>query len=211
VRVAAAPAPVAATANPTITIPAGVVVGTVARVSSQPSNTNIANAYLGIPFASPPVRFAPPTPPRPFQTLQAQNLMPACLQQGAPNGGSELISSAFYDVLLDNPSVDSEDCLYLNVYAPRKASPTNLKAVFFWIHGGNLDTGGSSQTIYDGSSLAVNEDVVVVTINYRLNIFGFSNSPEIPLNQQNSGFLDQRFALQWVGWDRMTHDLRFNH
>ncbi|KAF1827590.1 alpha/beta-hydrolase [Dissoconium aciculare CBS 342.82] len=200
VRVAAAPAsaPVAAAANPTIIIPAGVVVGTVARVSSQPSNTNIANAYLGIPFASPPVRFAPPSPPRPFQTLQAQNLMPACLQQGAPKGGSELISNAFYDVLLDNPSVDSEDCLYLNVYAPRKASLTNLKAVLFWIHGGNLDTGGSSQTIYDGSSLAVNEDVVVVTINYRLNIFGFSNSPEIPLNQQNSGFLDQRFALQWV-------------
>jgi acetylcholinesterase/carboxylesterase 2 len=69
----------------------------------------------------------------------------------------------------------------------------------FWIYGGNLDTGGVSLPVFNGSSLAVNQDIIVVAANYRLSIFGFSNSPDIPFNQQNSGFLDQRFALKWVG------------
>jgi len=84
------------------------------------------------------------------------------------------------------------------VYAPQNASPSNLKPVLFWIFGGNLQFGSGSVDFYNGSSFAINEDVVVVTINYRTNIFGFSNSPEIPFGTQNSGFLDQRFALQWV-------------
>jgi carboxylesterase type B len=88
--------------------------------------------------------------------------------------------------------------LYLNVWTPQTASPTNLKPVFLWIHGGNLNTGGASLAYFDGSSLAVNGDIVVITFNYRLNMFGFSSSPEIPFNQQNSGYLDQRLALQWV-------------
>lgn len=68
----------------------------------------------------------------------------------------------------------------------------------FWLYGGNLEIGTGSLPYYNGSSLAVNEDVVVVTPNYRTNIFGFSSSPEIPYGQQNVGFLDQRLALQWV-------------
>ncbi|KAB8606240.1 hypothetical protein FH972_025870 [Carpinus fangiana] len=93
---------------------------------------------------------------------------------------------------------ESEDCLYLNVFAPRDASPTNKKPVLFWLFGGNLQFGTGSLTFYNGSSLAATQDIVVVTINYRTNIFGFSNSPEIPFGSQNSGFLDQRFALAWV-------------
>ncbi|KAK1907449.1 hypothetical protein P3342_005775 [Pyrenophora teres f. teres] len=72
------------------------------------------------------------------------------------------------------------------------------KAVMFWLYGGNLAFGSAGIAGYDGTSLAINEDVIVVTTNYRTNIFGFSNSPEIPFGSQNAGFLDQRFALQWV-------------
>lgn len=69
---------------------------------------------------------------------------------------------------------ESEDCLYLNVFAPQSASPTNTKAVLFWLFGGNNQFGGASLSYYNGSSLAVNEDVVVVVINYRTNS-GFRN------------------------------------
>ncbi|GME47549.1 hypothetical protein W97_08595 [Neofusicoccum parvum] len=68
----------------------------------------------------------------------------------------------------------------------------------FWIHGGDLQYGSGSNDDYDGSSLAANQDVVVVTINYRLNVYGFPGSPEIPIDARNLGFLDQRKALDWV-------------
>jgi acetylcholinesterase/carboxylesterase 2 len=183
--------------NPTVTIASGVIIGTATTVSNQPTVTGYANAYLGVPFASPPVRFAPPTPPQPYTTLQAQTLPPACLQEFFSGAVGERTRAYFNNPGLPPPA-ESEDCLYLNVFAPQDASPTNLKSVLFWIYGGNLAFGTASLAYYNGSSLAVNEDVVVVAINYRTNIFGFSNSPEIPVNSQNSGFLDQRFALQWV-------------
>lgn len=90
----------------------------------------------------------------------------------------------------------------------------------FWIFGGALQTGTASKALYDGSSFATYQDVIIVTINYRTNgkhqpaytnlpspqfdtnhsipVFGFSSSPELPLASQNAGFLDQRLALQWV-------------
>ncbi|GFF71280.1 hypothetical protein CNMCM6936_003972 [Aspergillus lentulus] len=68
----------------------------------------------------------------------------------------------------------------------------------FWIHGGDLISGSASQSLYTDSPLPITEDVVLVIPNYRLSMFGFSNSPEIPLGQQNSGFLDQRLALNWT-------------
>lgn len=62
---------------------------------------------------------------------------------------------------------ESEDCLYLNVYAP--ATPQKGKAVMYWIYGGDLEFGVAGQDVYDGSSFATNQDVVVVTVNYRTN------------------------------------------
>ncbi len=93
---------------------------------------------------------------------------------------------------------ESEDCLYLNVYAPASECPEEGRAVLFWIYGGNLQFGYAGLPAYDGSSFAANQDVIVVTTNYRTNVLGFSNSPQIPVGQQNSGFLDQRKALEWV-------------
>jgi acetylcholinesterase/carboxylesterase 2 len=158
-------------------------------------------AYLGIPYASPPVRFAPPTPPKPYQTLQADILPPACLQQALQSNGDsspDFFNKALLGGLFPTPANQSEDCLYLNIWTPLSASAQNLKPVFLWIHGGNLNTGGSSLGYFDGTDLANNGDIIVITFNYRLNMFGFSNSPEIPFNEQNSGYLDQRLALKWV-------------
>lgn len=93
---------------------------------------------------------------------------------------------------------ESEDCLYLNVFTPHTASRTHLKPVMVWIHGGNLEFGTAGLPTYDGGPLVESNDVIVVTFNYRLNIFGFPNSPELPVGAQNAGFLDQRLALQWV-------------
>lgn len=154
--------------DPTRTIASGVVVGTATRVTNQPSVTALANAFLGVPYASsPPLRFAPPTAPEPYQTLIAQTLPPACLQQFAAGDLGDRVKAWFNGP--GSPPVESEDCLYLNVFAPQDASPTNLKPVLFWLYGGNLQFGTASIASYNGSSLAVNEDVVVVVINYRTN------------------------------------------
>nr|POF23971.1 pyrethroid hydrolase ces2e [Quercus suber] len=192
-RCAASPASRAV--NPAVTISSGVVIGTATSVSNQPSVTDLAHAYLGIPFAqSPPLRFAPPSAPSAWSTpLIAQTLPPACLQRFV--AASE---KAFFNNPGLPPPAESEDCLYLNVFTPQNASSKDLKPVLFWLFGGNLEFGTASLAYYNGSSLAVNEDVIVVVPNYRTNFFGFSNSPQIPFGQQNSGFLDQRFALQWV-------------
>jgi acetylcholinesterase len=68
----------------------------------------------------------------------------------------------------------------------------------FWIYGGALHFGNAGIHFYDGSNFAAYEDVVVVSANYRTNVFGFPASPEIPLEKRNLGFLDQRLALDWV-------------
>lgn len=119
--------------------------------------------------------------------------------------------------LFNNPAPEeSEDCLYLNVYAPACPAPGNGRAVMFWIYGGGLQFGYASVPYYDGSYFAAYEDVIVVAPNYRTNgtrtptintqypaltrkpVFGFPSSPELPLQERNLGFLDQRLALDWV-------------
>lgn len=84
------------------------------------------------------------------------------------------------------PGKDGEDCLNLNVYAPAGAEPGS-KAVLFWIYGGSFKFGSGSLPMYDGANLAGNQDVVVVTANYRTNVFGFPGSPDLPIDQQNLG------------------------
>ena len=68
----------------------------------------------------------------------------------------------------------------------------------FWIYGGALQFGNAGQPAYDGSYLASFEDVIVVSFNYRTNVFGFPASPELALTNRNLGFYDQRLALSWV-------------
>jgi acetylcholinesterase len=96
-----------------------------------------------------------------------------------------------------NPE-ESEDCLYLNVYAPSTPTSGAGRAVLYWIYGGSLQFGTAGTFVYNGSFFAAYEDVIVVTVNYRTNVFGFANSPELPRTGQNLGFLDQRAGLDWV-------------
>jgi acetylcholinesterase len=67
------------------------------------------------------------------------------------------------------PPQESEDCLYLNVYAPSSPSPKGGRPVMFWIYGGSLNFGDAGQQVYNGSAFAAYEDVIIVTSNYRTN------------------------------------------
>lgn len=94
---------------------------------------------------------------------------------------------------------ESEDCLFLNIFAPRRGCGTakGNKAVMLWFYGGALST-GSIRSV-DGSSLAANQDVILVACNYRLGVFGFpGNVSGLPDDELNPGFRDQKMALRWI-------------
>ncbi|EME47118.1 hypothetical protein DOTSEDRAFT_145504 [Dothistroma septosporum NZE10] len=150
-----------------------------------------------MPFAqSPPERFSPPQKQGVGScNIDATAWKPACIQQFV----YPKIAQEFVEAVFNSPAPEeSEDCLYLNVYAPSSPAPEGGRAVMFWIYGGALQFGNAGQTYYDGSSFAAYEDVIVVTSNYRTNVFGFATSPELPIAEQNLGFLDQRAGLDWV-------------
>lgn len=89
----------------------------------------------------------------------------------------------------------SEDCLTINVW--NKASKDNiLVPVMLWVYGGAFVVGDASSTRYYGATLANTQDVAVVNVNYRVDLFGFPGAPG--LEQQDPGFLDQRMAVEWV-------------
>lgn len=143
---------------------------------------NTSRAFLGVPYAQPPIgnlRFKPP------QSLQyswgnysATLSPPSCWQSGKPTG---------YNY--------SEDCLYMNIYTPR-TSPSNSLfpslPVMVWIHGGRYWTGSTKE--YNGDMLSSLGNTIVVVIQYRLNIFGFQSFD----SNTNNGLLDQQMALRWV-------------
>lgn len=147
-------------------------------------------SYLGIPYAAPPVgelRWRPPQAPLTWtETLEATKAGSSCVQNAdlgafATPGGSE-------------------DCLYLNVYAPRSAVQSGNKLpVFVWIHGGSLWVGQGDD--YDPRKLVLDGKAIVVTLNYRLGMFGFFSHPAIDAEGHgfaNYGQMDQSFSLDWV-------------
>ncbi|KAF7514001.1 hypothetical protein GJ744_006615 [Endocarpon pusillum] len=182
---------------PTVTLASGVLVGT---TTSLPSATAVVNKFLGVPFAdSPPERFSPPQDPRPWsQPLSVLAVKPACIQQWPAAQEARDLLQRLWNNPGGPPPAESEDCLYLNVFAPSTAPPPGGRAIMFWLFGGSLQWGQASNLWYDGSVLAAYQDVIVVAPNYRTNVFGFSNSPQLPLASRNAGFLDQRQALAWV-------------
>lgn len=144
------------------------------------------NAYLGIPYAAPPVaalRWAKPRLPQSWGGVRkADKVPPHCTQSifGFDRG--------------------QEDCLYLNVWTPT-LHPEKPLPVMVWIHGGGFILGHSYETT-PGQRLANKENVIVVSINYRLGAFGFMAHPELSRenlgSSGNYGMYDQLFALQWV-------------
>jgi carboxylesterase type B len=152
--------------RPSATIDTGPLIGT----STQPPGAyRTVNQFLGIPFAQPPLgnlRFSPPKEVPPWKDgYEATSQPNACMQYMSKSGLSVQMSKDLYG--LPPPTLESEDCLYLNVYTPSDGSPG--KAVLFWIYGGSGTSGAASQTLYDGTSFAANQDIIVVVPNYRVN------------------------------------------
>ncbi|KAJ5305979.1 hypothetical protein N7508_004994 [Penicillium antarcticum] len=154
--------------------------------------------YLGIPYASPPtgdLRFAPPVAFASEDTIEASSDCPANTGSTPTDypGYTPQAIKILKSFRQELGTFQSEDCLYLNVWT--RTTVSESKPVLLWIHGGRFTNGGANNPYYDGQSLADEHDVIVVTINYRLNIFGFSGAPNLP---QNVALLDQRMAVEWV-------------
>ncbi len=152
-------------------------------------------AFLGVPFAKPPVgdlRWKPPVKPIKWKGVRK-----------ATEFGSRCMQGAIYsDMIFRDPGI-SEDCLYLNVWTPAKLGKGKDKLpVMVWIYGGGFAAGATSEPRQDGTNLA-KEGVVVVSMNYRLGIFGFFAHPELAKENShnatgNYGLMDQSAALEWV-------------
>ena len=147
------------------------------------STNNTVITYLGIPFAK-AERFEYPVPPDKWTSiLQANKIDKICPQPTLPGSPPSRLS------------LMSEDCLLLNVYVPGNATSNSQLAVMLWIHGGAYII--EDTTSYDGSVLATEGNVIVVTAAYRLGVLGFLSSNSDNL-KGNYGMLDQIEAMKWV-------------
>jgi para-nitrobenzyl esterase len=163
-------------------------------------------SWLGVPFAAPPVgalRWKAPVDPAPWSsTLATQKFGNACVQYGRIYGPG---SNNTYDSTIGttlNQAVGSEDCLYLNIWRP-STDATNLPVIVF-IHGGSDVSGYTADPWYNGANLAKTANAVVVTVNYRVGLFGWLNLAQLksgksPLDDSgNFGTLDNIKALEFI-------------
>ena len=157
--------------------------------------------FRGIPFAEPPVgelRWQSPIPVKQSQVVDARTFKPACMQDTyTTEWYHDVIESFDQDKsMFQHVELVSEDCLYLNIWT-QSIDSSEKKPVMVWIYGGNDVGGWTYEPDYLGHNLA-QKDVVVVSIPYRLNIFGFFNHPEMENQSGNFGLEDEILALQWV-------------
>ena len=163
-------------------------------------------SWKGVPFAAPPVgalRWKAPVDPAPWTGVrQAAQFGNACVQYGRIYGpGANNTFDATIGTTL-NQAVGQEDCLYLNIWRPSTGA-ANLPVIVF-IHGGSNVSGYTADPVYDGAALAKSANAVVVTVNYRLGIFGWLDLPQLkdgssPSNDSgNFAILDGVKALQFV-------------
>ncbi len=163
------------------------------EIQGKLSDDGQARVFLGIPYAAPPMgalRWRPPQPAAKWKgVLQTQNFGNHCMQ-----------GQVFADMIFHDPG-PSEDCLTVNVWAPKAEAGAKLP-VMVWIYGGGFAGGSASEARQDGEVFA-RKGVVLVSMNYRLGIFGFfANSALAAESPQhaagNYGLMDQAAALQWV-------------
>ncbi len=163
--------------------------GLIEGISTSDSSVRV---FLGIPYAAPPtgaLRWRPPRPVAAWEGVRSAKSFGHRAMQQRPYG-----DMIFRDTM-------SEDCLYLNVWTPARNDDERLP-VMVWIHGGGFIAGSSSEPRQDGENLS-RKGVVVVSMNYRLGIFGFLSHPDLaresPVHASgNYGLLDQVAALGWV-------------
>lgn len=163
------------------------------KLSGTRDATTGVHRFAGIPFAAPPVgdlRWQAPQPVQPWSgTRDATSFGPRAMQL-----------PVFGDMNFRSNGV-SEDCLYLNVWTPGPSSSAGLP-VLVYFYGGGFMAGDGSEPRYDGAAMA-QRGIVAVTVNYRLNIFGYFAHPELSAESPhggsgNYGYLDQHAALRWV-------------
>jgi para-nitrobenzyl esterase len=164
-------------------------------------------AFKGIPYAAPPIgelRWKPPMPHTPRQGVQqATEYAPSCLQAVESSDFYRHIAETFGQDpnLVPGPGPSSENCLFLNVWTPNLGGK-ELLPVMVWIHGGANANGTPAAVQTDGTNLA-RKGVVVVSINYRINLYGFLAHPALSAESEhhssgNYALLDQIAALTWV-------------
>lgn len=163
--------------------------------------------FLGMRYAAPPVgelRFQPPRDPEPWQGIaDAVALGAPCMQAYSPSGPRVTDFTRQMNTLFPTWSeqkIDNEDCLFLNVWTP--GADDAARPVMVWFHGGGYAYGSGGWPAYDGHNLSKRGDVVVVTVNHRLNAFGYLNLE--PLfgaafaGADNAGNADLVHSLEWV-------------
>ncbi|XP_048380176.2 acetylcholinesterase isoform X1 [Stegostoma tigrinum] len=161
----------------------------------MPVLSSYLSAFLGIPYAEPPIgnlRFKKPEAKTPWSGIWNASSYPKICQQYVDTQFPGFPGSEMW-----NPNKEmSEDCLYLNVWVP-SPRPRNA-TVMAWVYGGGFYSGASTLDVYNGKYLAHTEQVIVVSMNYRVGAFGFLALHGYQEAPGNVGLLDQRLALQWV-------------
>ena len=177
-----------AAANPAVLTTAGKVRGI--------SKNNVPT-FLGIPYGDSTAgarRFLPPAKPKPWSGVREATE----LGHRSPHGPSTLIPEV---AAMDRDEPVGEDCLILNVWTPGLGG-AGKRPVMVYLHGGGYVTGSGGYILYDGTNLARKHDVVLVTLNHRLNVFGYLYLADLGgekyANASNVGMLDLILALEWV-------------
>ena len=164
------------------------------KISGAMNKDATVQSFKGIPFAAPPVgdlRWKAPQPVQPWNGVLACTKFSASPMQAKP-----VPFSMWSEEFLIPAEPISEDCLYLNVWTANK-NKKSKQPVLVWIYGGGFGSGGTACPIYDGEALA-KKGIVVVSINYRVGVFGFFAHPDLNEPSGNFGMLDQIAALKWV-------------
>src|ERR1700722_72715 len=163
------------------------------KVQGKTINNGKVHAFLGLPYAAPPVG-----------DLRWKAPQPAAKWKGdrdATKFGAHCAQGRVFDDMVFQDAGPSEDCLFLNIYTPADVKDSSKLPVMFWIHGGGYSGGGSSEPRHNGDFLPL-KGVVLVTINYRLGVFGFLVTDELAKENNGSagnyGLLDMVAALGWV-------------
>lgn len=170
------------------------------KVRGLPAADPRITSFKGIPFAAPPVgenRWRAPQPCKPWDGVRDCFKFGPLSMQDRPGLGTDVYCKEWH---VDSEVEISEDNLYLNIWTPAKTGNEKLP-VLVWIFGGGFQWGYTSEMEFDGERLA-RRGIVVVAVNYRLNVFGFLAHPEItkeaPDAPGNFGLLDQHEGLKWV-------------